>query len=60
MMTVKVIKPFKACIGGELHPSQFNPGIQSLPNDIAEIALKKSWATMVKQVTKRTKNKSIK
>lgn len=59
-MTVKVIKPFKACIGGELHPSQFNPGIQSLPNDIAEIALKKSWATIVKPSSKKIRSKLIK
>lgn len=43
-MKIQVIKPFKWCVKGNIHPSDFPEGVYDVESDVAEGAIGAGWA----------------
>jgi hypothetical protein len=47
-MKIQVIKPFKWCVKGNIHPSDFIEGVYDVDSDVAEGAIGAGWAVFAK------------
>jgi hypothetical protein len=45
-MKIQVIKPFKWCVKGNIHPSDFIKGVYDVDSDVGEGAIGAGWALL--------------
>lgn len=48
-MKIQVIKPFKWCVGSDIHPTDFAEGIYDVDNAVADGAIGAGWATLLQE-----------
>lgn len=49
MPTIEIVKPFSHVVTGDVHGTQFEPGIQDVDDRTAEVAVNEGWAVPFNQ-----------